>query len=271
MTTPTTTSAIDEEEGGEAIASNYRRLQWASAGQGQAKTTPIRPRATPTNHTQPKIQSHPNQRATSTWGQGQGSHSRATPANRGTCTVCGTTGAHRRLHCPAFSTTCSTCGKPNHSAHMCWQNIEHESAVSEQVDTMSEGTLHHHNLGPNIPVMEPTSIPPTTEPECLHISKSGGLLQTRTHLTWRDIRTTLPPPPWLTRGARAASQAPPSWLTYNSQQTYPKELPPQHVNATSENRRGAKGSPRTIYQQNMQDQLNHHPTTQPSSPPARHH
>ena len=43
MTTPTTASAIDEEEGGEAIASNYRRLQrrpTTHAGQGQAKTTP---------------------------------------------------------------------------------------------------------------------------------------------------------------------------------------------------------------------------------------
>ncbi len=83
MTTPTTTSAIDEHEGGEAIASNYRRQQrrpTARARQEQAKTTPTRHLSTPTSHTQPKIQSHPNQRAISTR---QGSHTyRATPANR---------------------------------------------------------------------------------------------------------------------------------------------------------------------------------------------
>ena len=81
MTTPTTTSAIDEHEGGEAIASNYRRQQRRpTARAGQANTTSTRHRSTPTSHTQSKIQSYPNQRAISTC---QGSHtSRATPANR---------------------------------------------------------------------------------------------------------------------------------------------------------------------------------------------
>lgn len=51
--------------------------------------------------------------------------------------------AHRRIHCPAFGTTCSTCGRLHHLAHMCWQQIEHESAVSEQIFAMHEGTLQH--------------------------------------------------------------------------------------------------------------------------------
>ena len=161
ITTPTTTNTINEE-GGEAIASNYRRQQRHPTPRGQAKTTPTRPRANPTNHTQPKIQSHPNQRTTSTRGQGQG-----TPANKGICTFCGTTGhgehertAHRRLHCPAFGTTCSTCGRLNHSAHMCWHNIEQESAVSEQADTLSEDTLHHQTWDQTSQSRSPCRSPP---------------------------------------------------------------------------------------------------------------
>ncbi len=51
--------------------------------------------------------------------------------------------AIRRVHCPAFGSTCTSCGRLNHSTHMCWQTAEHESAVFEQLDTMSEGALQH--------------------------------------------------------------------------------------------------------------------------------
>ena len=179
--------------------SNYRRQQrhpTARAGQGQAKTTPTRHWATPTIHTQPKIH---NQRAISTRGQSQRSHtSKATPSNRGICTFCGTTGhgeqektAHRRLHCPAFGTTCSTCGRLNPSAHMCWQNIEHESAMSEQVDTMSEGTLHHQTWDQTPKSWSPRRSPPQPN---LNVSISvraedfrrhGHTLREKTHnLVW---------------------------------------------------------------------------------------
>ena len=57
ITTPTSTSAIDDNEGGEAISSAYRRQQnrpTARPGQGPGKATPTRTRATP--------QAIPNQR-----------------------------------------------------------------------------------------------------------------------------------------------------------------------------------------------------------------
>ena len=154
MTTPTTTNAIDDDEEGEAITSAYRRQQRRPAPRmrpSQGKGTPTRPRATPPSHTPPRGNSHPNQRTTSARGPGLPHPStKATPSNRGVCNYCGLQGhgeqertAHRRIHCPAFGTTCSSCGRPNHTSSMCWQSIEHESAVFEQLDTMSEGTLHH--------------------------------------------------------------------------------------------------------------------------------
>ncbi len=92
-------------------------------------------------------------RATSTRGQSQTPvrAPRTTPTRRGTCNFCGLQGhgeqertAYRRFHCPAYGTTCTSCGRQNHTAQVCWQSdIEHESAIFEQVDTMLEGTLNH--------------------------------------------------------------------------------------------------------------------------------
>ncbi len=162
MTTPTSTSAVDDDEGGEAISSAYRRQQKRPTprpGPGPGKTTPTR---TP-GHTPTREYSHPNPRNTSTRGQRQSLNRspRATPNNRGIFNFCGLQGhgeqertAHRRIHCPAFGTTCSSCGRQNHTAKMCWQSVEHESAIFEQVDTMVEGTLHlrpgtqHPSSGP---------------------------------------------------------------------------------------------------------------------------
>ena len=72
---------------------------------------------------------------------------------RATCSFCGQQGhgeqertAIRRAHCPAYGTTCSACGRSNHTPQMCWQtSAENESAVSEELNTMSEGVLPHQS------------------------------------------------------------------------------------------------------------------------------
>ena len=158
MNTPTSTSAIDDDEGGEAISSAYKRQQRRPTPRsGPGKSTPTRPRATPPGHTPIREPGYPNPRNTSARGQSRSLHisPRATPTKRGICTFCGLQGhgeqertAHRRIHCPAFGTTCSSCGRQNHTAQMCWQSVEHESAIYEQVDTMVEGTLHHQTWDP---------------------------------------------------------------------------------------------------------------------------
>ena len=158
MTTPTSTNAIDDDERGEAISSAYKRQQrHPTPRSGPGRATPTRPQATPPGHTPIREPSHPNPRKTSARGQSQSLHRspRAMPTNRGICNFCGLQGhgeqertAHRRIHCPASGTTCSSCGRRNHTAQMCWQSVEHESAIYEQVDTMVEGTLHHQTWDP---------------------------------------------------------------------------------------------------------------------------
>ena len=130
MTTPTSTDAINDDEGGEAIDSAYKRQQQCPiprSGSGAWDGTP-----------QPgdRARDHPE------------------PCH-GICNYCGRQGhgdqertAHRLIHCPAFGTTCSSCGRQNHTAQMCWQSVEHESAIYEQVDTMVQGTLHHQTWDP---------------------------------------------------------------------------------------------------------------------------
>ena len=81
-----------------------------------------------------------------------------TPTNtdQGACSFCGRLGhgtsartAIRRVQCPAFGKTCSTCGRPNHYAQLCWQTVELEHAVEETVSDMTEGTLPHQTWSPN--------------------------------------------------------------------------------------------------------------------------
>ena len=74
ITTPTSTSTIDDDEGGEAISSAYRRQQKRPIpcpGPGPGKAKPTRTRATPSGHTPTREYSHPNPRNTSTRGQSQ--------------------------------------------------------------------------------------------------------------------------------------------------------------------------------------------------------
>ena len=156
MTTPTSANELGDGEGNEAIGSTYRRQQRhppPRQGQGPGKTTPTRPKVTPPGHAHQRGPGYPSPKATSTRGQSQTPvrTPRTTPTTRGTCNFCGLQGhgeqertAYRRVHCPAYGTTCTSCGRQNHTARMCWQSdIEHESAIFEQVDTMLEGTLNH--------------------------------------------------------------------------------------------------------------------------------
>ena len=50
---------------------------------------------------------------------------------------------NKKIHCPAFGSTCTSCGRQHHTASVCWQRTEHESALSELAQGMSEGTLPH--------------------------------------------------------------------------------------------------------------------------------
>lgn len=151
MSTPTSTSSLTYgDEDSAAIASAYRKQQrhpTPRPSQGPGKTTPSRPRANPPGQHRPPNGS-PTQRATPA--RGDNHQGRQTTNGRGICVYCGQRGhgeqertAHRRVHCPSFGTTCSTCGRLHHLAHMCWQQVEHESAVSEQIQAMHEGTLKH--------------------------------------------------------------------------------------------------------------------------------
>ena len=199
ITTPTSTSAIDDDEGGEAISSAYRRQQKRPTlrpGPVPGKATPTLTRATHPCHTPTRECSHPNPRNTSTRGQSQSLNRtpRATPNNRGICNYCGLHGhgeqectAHRRIHCPAYGTTCSSCGRQNHTAQMCWQPVEHESAIFEQVNTMVEGTLHHQTWDPTSQLWTQRKSPPQPH---IDVSRSalveefrhhGHTLRTETH------------------------------------------------------------------------------------------
>ncbi len=124
MFTPTSTNGLDEDEGGEAISSTYRRQQRRPS---PAKPTPSRPRIRPPNQALPRGNNHPTPRNSSTRGTGPPQPgTRSTPNKRSVCQYCGLPGhgeqertAHRRIHCPAFGTTCSSCGRANHNAVMC--------------------------------------------------------------------------------------------------------------------------------------------------------
>ena len=92
-----------------------------------------------------------------------------TPPNtdKGACSFCGRLGhgtaartAVRRVQCPAFGKTCSTCGHPNHYAQLCWQTMKLEHAVEETVSDMTEGTLPHHTWSPNSRKLTQKQSPP---------------------------------------------------------------------------------------------------------------
>ena len=130
MTTPpqASNSAIDDgADKGEALRSGYKRQQQhpppkATPPKPNRPATPKWPPTTPTPH----------------------------PNSKTACCFCGRQGhgtrartAIRRTQCPAFGKTCQSCGRPNHTAQMCWQTTEQESAIQEVVSDMTEGTLPH--------------------------------------------------------------------------------------------------------------------------------
>ena len=175
MITPTSAHELGDNEGNEAIGSAYRCQQRRPPPrQGPGKTTPTRPKATPPCRAHQRKPGYPSPRATSTRGQSQTPvrAPRTTPTRRGTCNFCGLQGhgeqertACRRVHCPAYGTTCTSCGRQNHAAQMCWQSdIEHESAIFEQVDTMLEGTLNHQTWNRHTKRWTPRKSQPQPQP-----------------------------------------------------------------------------------------------------------
>ena len=121
MSTPTSTNGLD-------ISSMYRHQQrrpTPRARPSPAKPMPPQPRTTPLNQVLPRGNNHPNSSTRGTGPPQPGT--RSTPNKRSVCQYCGLPGhgeqertAHRRIHCPAFGTTCSSCGRANHNAVMCW-------------------------------------------------------------------------------------------------------------------------------------------------------
>jgi hypothetical protein len=88
--------------------------------------------------------------------------------------------------------------------------IEHESVVYKQLDTMSKGALNHWTWGARgDPYHNPTSM---SGSPCVQRTSDA----VDTHSARRP--RTLPPQPWRTQAARAASPAPPSCLASARQQ-----------------------------------------------------
>ena len=109
ITTPTSTSALNDcTDQEDALPSGYRR-QHAPAEQSTGHYTSEPHRGQPTETS--------NQKAT--------------------CCFCGypvhgerARTAIRRTQCPAFGSTCTACNRPNHFANLCWRKLaEKESAV----------------------------------------------------------------------------------------------------------------------------------------------
>ena len=128
ISTPNNAHALDDHSA-EAVTSQYRRQQ-----------RPPPPRNPPTP---------PRGRGNTPSRQQQKPRPQAAQSS-GPCAYCGQRGhgeqektAYRRIHCPAFGSTCTSCGRQHHRASVCWQRTEHESALSELAQGMSEGTLPH--------------------------------------------------------------------------------------------------------------------------------
>ncbi len=147
--------------------SGYRRQQRHPTPRGVSqptKATPPKPRNP--HHTPPRG-SNPTPRPLPPKGHTPPAISTRLHVNpRAICCFCGQQGhgeqertAIRRIHCPAYGTTCSACGRSNHSPHMCWQNMaENESAVSEELDRRPTSSI----LGLHLTEMDPTQVTTTT-------------------------------------------------------------------------------------------------------------
>ena len=135
---PSEGTADEDADQEDALRSGYKRQQQ----QTHLKATPTR--------------SYKSQAPPRSQGRGKGSSRTPTTLNnsnsKGICEFCGKTGhgtaartAVRRTQCPAFGTTCSTCGRYNHYHNMCWQASETENDIHETVVSMSEGTIQHQS------------------------------------------------------------------------------------------------------------------------------
>ena len=189
MTTPTTTSAIDEDETGEAITSAYRRQQrrpTTRMGQGTGKATP-----------------HPEVTVTPTQAPGaQASHTSqsATPNQRGVCNFCGLQG-HGEQERTAHRTA-----QPSEPLvpHVAGKTIPHRCVGSP----LSTKVRCSNNL------KESQTWDPQSQPEKTSTSGSPRVPRTSDAMDTHSARRprTSPPQPWRTPDARAASTAPPSCL-----------------------------------------------------------
>ena len=136
MSTPNNAHALNDHST-DAVTSQYRQQQRPPSQRQRELHTPHGGRGNTPLHQQRK----PRPQA-------------AQPS--GPCTYCGQRGhgeqektAYRRIHCPAFGSTCTSCGRQHHTASVCWQRTEHESALSEMAQGMSEGTLPHQTWQSN--------------------------------------------------------------------------------------------------------------------------
>ena len=114
MTTPTSTDVIKDDEGGEAIDSAYKcqqRCPMPRSGSGPGKATPIRQPPRP----------HPNQRTRPPQPEeylSQGTEPEIRAHQPRHLQLLRPPGPWRTgAHCPAFGTTCSSCGRQNHTAN----------------------------------------------------------------------------------------------------------------------------------------------------------
>ena len=223
MITPTSANELGDGEGIEAIGSAYRRQQRCPPPrQGQDHTYPTkghthRPRpSTGTRLPQPESdlnqESEPNTHSSA---QDHAHHTRHMQFLRTTRSRRTGENAYRRVHCPAYGTTCTSCGRQNHTARVCWHSdIEHESAIFEQVDTMLEGTLNHQTWNRHTKCWTPRKSQPQPHLEVTMqpAGKTSG--NTATHSDKRPKPSLWVP--WQTLGARVAWQDHNSWPGYIS-------------------------------------------------------
>ena len=157
MTTPTSANELGDGEGNEAIGSTYRRQQRhppPRQGQGPGKTTPTRPkvhtpRPRPSTGTRlPQPESNLNQGSEP---KHPFEHPGPHPPNEALAISVDYKVTANRREPPTDESTAQRMAQPAHpvaartTPPRCAgsPDIEHESAIFEQVDTMLEGTLNH--------------------------------------------------------------------------------------------------------------------------------
>ena len=186
MTTPTSTNAIDDDEGSEAVSSAYRRQQRRPIprpGQGPGKATPTRPQATP----------HPNPRNTSSRGQSQPLEriTRATPTKRGVCTFCGLLGhgEQERTAPPSVPPAPPADAKttqPRCAGSQTWSTRVPYPSRSTQW-SKGPSTTRHGTQPPNSGPRGSLHPNPTSTSPYRHALRTSGI--TGTHCDWRHTHS----------------------------------------------------------------------------------